>query len=258
MYNRKMYAIGTSKNEGKAFAMWHGPNPSEEEMLKENGSGPKDYLIRFNSPDEIESHQFLWKWNDIQSKWVRHNPKVLNKRTDQLIIDKKKEDCVYIGRGSKWGNPFKIGEHGTREQVVTRYMQYLAERPNLLEAIPELENKFLVCFCAPQECHGDVLIDLANPIDNGEPDKWEFHKYLPDKEDFEVKGRECGKYIDLIRKTPCDETDHDIFCAGFTRGLAWGIYKTTRSFDHLTRAQADRYIGKNKIDPDDIEDDIPF
>lgn len=25
---------------------------------------------------------------------------------------------VYIGRGSKWGNPFRIGPHGNRDDVV--------------------------------------------------------------------------------------------------------------------------------------------
>lgn len=31
------------------------------------------------------------------------------------------EDAVYIGRGSKWGNPFVIGRHGTRAEVIAKY-----------------------------------------------------------------------------------------------------------------------------------------
>lgn len=29
--------------------------------------------------------------------------------------------AIYVGRGSPWGNPFYIGLHGTREQVVAQY-----------------------------------------------------------------------------------------------------------------------------------------
>ncbi len=64
---------------------------------------------------------------------------------------------VYIGRGSIWGNPFKIGADGTREEVVSKYERYLRIRKDLLERLPELKGKNLVCFCAPLACHGDVL-----------------------------------------------------------------------------------------------------
>src|SRR4051794_26242749 len=33
-----------------------------------------------------------------------------------------------------------------------------------LEALPELRGKDLVCWCAPENCHGDVLLDLANKL----------------------------------------------------------------------------------------------
>jgi hypothetical protein len=65
---------------------------------------------------------------------------------------------VYIGRGSKWGNPFHIGQHGSREEVVHKYEMYLAERLDLIRDIgTELRGKRLGCFCAPQLCHGDIL-----------------------------------------------------------------------------------------------------
>jgi len=71
-------------------------------------------------------------------------------------------DAVYIGRPTKWGNPFVIGTHGTREQVVQKYRDYILSNQSLLSQIEELRGKDLICFCAPQQCHGDVLIELAN------------------------------------------------------------------------------------------------
>lgn len=72
---------------------------------------------------------------------------------------------VYIGRPSKWGNPFShqakgtLAEHlvDTRTRAVWSYAEWLLDQPRLLEALPELEGKRLVCWCKPQSCHGDVL-----------------------------------------------------------------------------------------------------
>ena len=90
----------------------------------------------------------------------------------------KNPNDVYIGRGSKWGNPFVIGVHGTREQVVHRYVLYLSSRPDLIDAIPELESKNLICYCAPKLCHGHVLQShfTGNPfyMDYAEGDKHGF------------------------------------------------------------------------------------
>jgi hypothetical protein len=70
---------------------------------------------------------------------------------------------VYIGRPSKWGNPFVIGRDGNRERVIEKYRAYVLATPALLAAVkPELKGKVLGCWCAPQSCHGDVLAELAD------------------------------------------------------------------------------------------------
>lgn len=71
---------------------------------------------------------------------------------------------LYIGRGSKWGNPFKIGEHGTRTDVIQKYREYLIGNQKLMASLHELKGKTLVCFCKPQACHGDVLKELADMV----------------------------------------------------------------------------------------------
>jgi hypothetical protein len=67
---------------------------------------------------------------------------------------------VYIGRPSKWGNPFEIGKDGTRKEVIDKYRDYILSNSDLLEALPELEGKTLGCWCPPKPCHGDVLVEL--------------------------------------------------------------------------------------------------
>lgn len=92
-------------------------------------------------------------------KPVERKPRVLN-----LYADRIPRDAVYVGRGrgSKWGNPFRIGQDGARDEVIAKYRQWIMRQPRLLAALRELEGKDLVCFCAPRACHADVLLELAN------------------------------------------------------------------------------------------------
>jgi len=69
---------------------------------------------------------------------------------------------VYVGRPTKWGNPFHIGQHGTREQVIARYRAWLLAQPELCAAARrELRGKHLLCWCHPLACHADVLAEVA-------------------------------------------------------------------------------------------------
>ena len=85
-------------------------------------------------------------------------PKVLNKRNVRDMTGK-----VYIGRPSKWGNPYMIGKDGTREEVIEKYESWLFAGKSDLRFLDlmELVGKDLVCWCAPLPCHGDVLLRLV-------------------------------------------------------------------------------------------------
>ena len=39
---------------------------------------------------------------------------------------------------------------------------WIVRQPSLIAALHELSGKNLVCWCAPQRCHAEVLIELAN------------------------------------------------------------------------------------------------
>lgn len=70
---------------------------------------------------------------------------------------------VYIGRPSKWGNPFRVGTDGERDEVVKKYRDWLMTQPELInQAKAELAGKTLGCWCSPLACHGDVLVEVAN------------------------------------------------------------------------------------------------
>jgi hypothetical protein len=83
--------------------------------------------------------------------------KVVNKSKDYFT--------VYIGRGSKWGNPFVIGVNGSREDVIRRYEEWIRQQPHLMASLHELRGQSLGCYCKPLACHGDVLVKLLEELD---------------------------------------------------------------------------------------------
>jgi hypothetical protein len=95
-------------------------------------------------------------------------PRVLNFKRDGLP-----DGAAYIGRAmpryrlpaSKWRNPFKLKQDGTKAEVIAKFRRFLCDTPEgaeLLAQIHELKARDLVCWCAPDVCHGDLLLKLAN------------------------------------------------------------------------------------------------
>ena len=78
----------------------------------------------------------------------------------KIVHCKKEPFDVYIGRPSKWGNPFSIGIDGTREEVIEKYENWILSQPQLLSCLNELKDKVLGCWCSPRLCHGDILKKL--------------------------------------------------------------------------------------------------
>jgi len=87
----------------------------------------------------------------------------------KVVHCKKESYDVYIGRPSKWGNPYSHKEGTTAEYKVTsrdkaidsyrHYILYGAGQ-HLLKDLHELEGKVLGCWCKPKRCHGDILIQI--------------------------------------------------------------------------------------------------
>ena len=89
------------------------------------------------------------------------NPRVLHIR--ETARRQFTEDEYYVGRGSQFGNPFVIGQHGTRQEVIEKFRKYFYSSGTLMDAArKELRGKDLVCFCAPESCHADILLEFAN------------------------------------------------------------------------------------------------
>ena len=88
-------------------------------------------------------------------------------------------NTIYVGRPTKWGNPFKVisKRHGyQRTQSAAHFEDWLYRAGTVevdgvygsgagyrMSVIDELAGKNLACWCPlDQPCHADALLSLAN------------------------------------------------------------------------------------------------
>ncbi len=95
-----------------------------------------------------------------QAPAQRRLPTVLNLKDHP---DAVKNGAIRIDRETRWGNPFRIGEHGSREEVTALYRKDLWKRIRsgdlALADLAALNGKDLAC--AAGDCHGEILAGAA-------------------------------------------------------------------------------------------------
>lgn len=76
------------------------------------------------------------------------------------------QNAIYVGRPSRWGNPFLLG-FNDREDSIKAYEGWLriqiARCPHFLEP---LKGKDLACWCPLEKpCHADVLLEVLKGME---------------------------------------------------------------------------------------------
>ena len=97
-------------------------------------------------------------------------------QTVVVNINKEQFD-IYIGRAGRgedgyFGNPFRTGSGISREDAVQKFQKYFTERiekdSEFKRRVLALKGKRLGCFCKPKACHGDVIADWLNKMEEKE------------------------------------------------------------------------------------------
>lgn len=98
-------------------------------------------------------------------EWMDDPNNVYIGRKCIVFIDGKR----YPSNDSLWCNPYKVGRDGTLEEVIGKFkihLDKLLENKDNLEMFMTLKDKTLGCWCHPELCHGDLIIDKLNSIIN--------------------------------------------------------------------------------------------
>jgi hypothetical protein len=83
-----------------------------------------------------------------------------------LILNRSRDlipgDSIYIGRPSKWGNPYVMRHELERALCLRNFRMHLERNPRLVaEARKELMGASAwTCWCAPLPCHGDIWMEV--------------------------------------------------------------------------------------------------
>lgn len=103
-------------------------------------------------------------------KWCEDENNVYIGRKGVVFIKNEKTEKKerFPKESSIFCNPFKVGKDGTREEVIEKYEKYIKNKidlePELKEKLIKMKNKNLGCWCYPEKCHGDILIDIINNL----------------------------------------------------------------------------------------------
>ena len=60
---------------------------------------------------------------------------------------------------SFWANPYSVKIYG-RDEALRLYREHVLKLPNLDTELEKLSGKRLGCWCHPEPCHGDILVEL--------------------------------------------------------------------------------------------------
>lgn len=99
------------------------------------------------------------QYNNLK-EWMADPNNVYIGRRGVVFIDGSRYPTI----GSPFANPYKIGKDGIREEVSQKYEIYIRQliknNPSIKTELLNLKGANLGCWCAPESCHGDVLLKL--------------------------------------------------------------------------------------------------
>lgn len=172
--------LANCSKDDRAAAMWAAEDPERLEEVRE--ANPRVRTVR----------GLHAKWKDSQptfppNEWTDSerarkasieagNTELANKKLDHALLSWAEAEghLVMIDRSSDWGNPYVVGQDGSREEVIDAYRSYLMGKKSLLKRLDagELSGKLLVCHCCPEGCHGDVLkAYVSTPVEDDHEEK---------------------------------------------------------------------------------------
>ena len=89
-------------------------------------------------------------------------PRIVNLKHEPGAVAR---GAVRIDRRTRWGNPYRIGPDGTRDEVIARYRAHLWRRIRsgeiALADLAAIDGCVYACWRHPRPCHGTVLARAA-------------------------------------------------------------------------------------------------
>ena len=130
-------------------------------------------LMKLYLEGSVFVHEIPWKdtfWGSYQKIGLNMQGSLISQYAFELLKEKvgikqrvlnQEKRAFYVGRPSKFGNPFVLKESSDideRYEVIKKFALYLSEQDTLLKDLAEVKDRQVSCFCAPLDCHADILL----------------------------------------------------------------------------------------------------
>jgi hypothetical protein len=136
------------------------------EIAKEENGGRLTEAIVTRAVEQVRP-EYEWSESELHRRQIVENGGTvvanMHQETDRALIHWAKTTGRFarIDRNSDWGNPFEIPGDGDRDTVCDSYEIFFPRKFSLHSRLDELKGKVLGCWCFPQRCHGDFLVEAA-------------------------------------------------------------------------------------------------
>lgn len=142
------------------------------------------YFVLWNGPQSIiDIYSSMNKYKTMSVVNIKSNHGTVGKRCEYSHIKYwlQNKNNVYVGRmmririsakdsddgsktfiipESKYHNPYIVGKDGTKDEVLQKFRKYFIDSGLVDTAKVELVGKTLGCWCHPEPCHAQIIMDL--------------------------------------------------------------------------------------------------
>lgn len=94
------------------------------------------------------------------------------------IVNINSEYDIYVGRPSKWGNPYShldksLAEYKVEsvDDALKKYEEYLLNNKKLFDSLSELKYKKIACWCKTKKCHAYILKKYVDKLEQNDDRK---------------------------------------------------------------------------------------
>ena len=141
-----------------------------QEIAKEENKGKLTEAIVTRAVEEVRP-EYEWSQSELERKAIAEAGGTvvanMHQDSDRALLHwaKSTNRFTRIDRSSDWGNPFEMPADGDRDTVCDSYEIFFPRKFSLHNRLDELRGKVLGCWCYPQRCHGDYLVNKVQPDD---------------------------------------------------------------------------------------------
>ena len=141
-----------------------------QDIANEENNGKLTEAIVIKAVEQTKP-EYEWSQSELERKAIAEAGGTvvanMHKDFDKALLQWAKctNRFTRIDRSSDWGNPFEMTADGDRDTVCDSYEIFFPRKFSLHSRLDELAGKVLGCWCYPQRCHGDYLINKVQPDD---------------------------------------------------------------------------------------------